>query len=324
MKIEELLLWGGVVVIVGGLAYVYISKNGIPSIPSGGGNGAPSNGTPTPSTGTKDKFGITKLYPSIGREWFANWDNGKARTIQAKGIAAPWPADPDDPTSTIICPDYGKQKNELIIDGKGNMIMSGEHCRNYHRGPWQNVEITAWYKRLRTFAGSISVVFREAARSEHQDQYKCPGSGRTMGAFELKGNGTVQLRKEITHTTPDGYADNIISSVKTPMEAGAKFVLRNVGSNAILSQGYLSDTKANGGNWVKVVEKLDSGNWPYTNSGALSGYKGARDGTGTCKKLPSVTSIWTGPATSCYFRNDGNVTQVSMASIREIAPYQHK
>jgi hypothetical protein len=141
-----------------------------------------------------------------------------------------------------------------------------------------------------------------------------------MGAFEIKGNGTVQLRKELSHTTPDAYADNIIASVKSPMESGAKLVVRNVGTNAILTQGYLSDTKAGGGNWVKVVEKLDSGNWPFTDSAALSGFKNAKDGTGTCKKLPSPTSIWTDPATSCYFRNDGNVTQVSMASIREIAP----
>ena len=316
MKLEDVLLWGGALIIVGGIAY-YVYKNGLVPAPGGGSSPSPS---PTPSSGV-DKWGIKQLYPSVGKEWFSNWDNGKARTIQAKGISAPWPADPDDPTSTIICPDYSSQKNEMIIDGKGSMIMSGEHCRNYHRGPWQNVEMTAYYKRIKAFTGSISVIFRMAARSEHQDQYKCPGSGRTMGAFELKGNGTVQLRKEITHTTPDGYADNIVASgIKTPMEAGVKFILRNVGTNAILSQAYISDTKANGGNWVKVLEKLDSGNWPYTNSAALSGYKGASDGTGTCKKLPTPTSIWTGPATSCYFRNDGNVTQVSNASIREIAP----
>ena len=44
MKLEELLLWGGVVVIVGGLAYFYITKNGIPTLPGTGGNGGGNSG----------------------------------------------------------------------------------------------------------------------------------------------------------------------------------------------------------------------------------------------------------------------------------------
>ncbi len=321
MKIEDVLLWGGAIVIVGGVAYLLFKNNLFPiKIGDPVGDGTTPTPTPTPSSGV-DKWGLKQFYPTKGKEWISNYDNGKARTIQAKGIGAPWPTDPDDPDSTIICPDYGSQKNELIIDGKGSMVMSGEHCRNYHKGPWTNVEMTAWYKKVKAFTGSISVVFRMAARTEHQDQYKCPGSGRTMGAFELKGNGTVQLRKELAHTTPDAYADNIIASgVKTPTEAGVKFILRNVGTNAILSQAYIATTKTGGGDWVKVLEKLDSGNWPFTDSAALGGFKNAKDGTGTCKKLPTPTSLWMEPATSCYFRNDGNVTQVSMASIREIEP----
>ena len=316
MKLD-FLLWGGAVVIIGGITYLLFKDNLFPIKVSD-----PVGHEPPPSSGV-DKWGLKQFYSTAGKEWISNWDNGHPRVIQAKGIAAPWPEDPDDATSTIICPDYGSQRNQLIIDGRGSMIMSGEHCRNYHRGPWQNVEMTTWYKKISVFPSSISVILRMAARSEHQDQYKCPGSGRTMGAFELKGNGTVQLRKELAHTTPDAYADNIIANgVKTPKEAGVKFILRNVGTNptAILSQAYISNTKDNGGNWVKVLEKLDSGNWPFTDSAALGGFNNAKDGTGTCKKLPSPTSLWFEPATSCYFRNDGNVTQLSMASIREIAP----
>lgn len=317
---------GGIAVLLIGGVYIIslIKKPTTTTTPSPSPTTPTSTPSPAPTpTGTAgmDKFGLKKLYPSVGKEWISNWDNGKARTIQAKGIAAPWPADPDDPDSTIIAQDYSAHKNELVIDGKGNMLLSGENCRNYHKGPWQNVEMTAWYKKIKPFPAGISVILRLAARTEHQDQYKCPASGHTMGSFELKGNGTVQLRKELAHTTPDAYADNIIASgVKTPNEAGVKFILRNVGTNAILSQAYMSDTKANGGNWVKVLEKLDSGNWPFTDSAALGGFKKAKDGSGTCKKLPSATSISLEPATSCYFRNDGNVTQVSMASIREITP----
>jgi hypothetical protein len=309
----------GVVWVLGGAAILLIGGVYIISqLPKSG----TSTGTTTPTpTGTGiDKFGLKQLYPSTGKEWISNWDNGHARTIQAKGIAAPWVADPDDPDSTIVAQDYAAHKNELVIDGKGSMIMSGENCRNYHKGPWQNVEMTAWYKKVKPFPAGISVILRLAARTEHQDQYKCPGSGHTMGSFELKGNGTVQLRKELAHTTPDAYADNIVATVKTPTESGVKFILRNVGTNAILSQAYMSDTKTGGGNWVKVLEKLDKGDWPFTDSAALGGFKNAKDGTGTCKKLPSPTSISLEPATSCYFRNDGNVTELSMASIREIAP----
>ena len=305
MKIEELLLWGGVLVIVGGLAYFYISKNGVPTLPGtgGGGTGTTPGGGGGTGTAGKDRWGITKLHPSVGREWYSKWDNGHARSWASKGLSQR-NADPDDPESDLHADTNG---SKCSVDGKGKMVMEGSNPRMYINSPnkkWQNVEMTIYFKSLRADPrGSISVFSRLSARSEHQLEFKCSGSGRTMGGFEIKSNGIVQLRKEITHPN---YAPDVKASIKGPgrnVRWGMKLVLRNKGK-AILSQCYV-DTKANN-NWEKVIERLDSGTPAPTS-------------TDLCKAISS-NAIWLEPATSCYLRCDGNVMEFSNFSIREIAP----
>ncbi len=272
---------------------------------------------PIPSSGN-DKFGIKMLNTTIpsGRTWFSKWDNGHARSWVSKGISQRNP-DPDDPESDLHANTNG---SKCSVDGHGKMVMEGSNPRLYINSPnsngvktannspkWQNVEMTIYFKCLKADPrGSISVFSRLAARSEHQLEYTCGGGGRTMGAFEIKSNGTVQLRKEWWH---DSYAPNIISSVKSPPRGvrwGMKLVLRNVGNN-ILSQCYIDTTNGqNGGDWQKVIERLDKA-------------PPAQPSTDLCHKY-SGDFVWLGPATSCYLRCDGNFTEFDSFSIREIAP----
>jgi len=58
MELEDLLIWGGALVIVGGLAYLYISKNGLPVITPGTGGGTTGGGAgaPPPTAGTTYTF----------------------------------------------------------------------------------------------------------------------------------------------------------------------------------------------------------------------------------------------------------------------------
>jgi hypothetical protein len=264
---------------------------------------SPSSSSPVSSSGV-DKWGIKKLNPTVGREWLSKWDNGHARSWASKGIEQR-NADPDDPELDLHANTNG---SKVTVDGKGKLVMEGSNPRLYVNSPdkkWQNVEMTIYFKALRADPrGSISVFSRLAARSEHQLEFKCGGSGRTMGAFEIKGNGTIQLRKEWFH---DSYAPNVMASVKSParnVRWGMKLVLRNKG-NAILSQCYID--KAANNNWEKVIERLDSG--PV-----------APKSTDLCQKMPSITSIWLDPATSCYLRTDGNVVEFDSFSVREISP----
>jgi len=269
----------------------------------------------------RDKFGIAKLNPTVllGREWFSKWDNGHARSWSSKGISRR-NADPDDSESDL----HSNVPSKCTVDGKGKMVMEGINPRLYINSmgkKWQNVEMTVYFMALNPYPnGSINVYSRLAARSEHQNEYTCASSGHTMGMFEIKGNGAVQLRKELVHPS---YADNIISTVKGParnVRMGMKYVLRNKGKG-ILSQAYMDSTGgANGGNWVKVLEKWDTGNWPMTTPSELNVFKSAKSGSGVCKKIATPTSLWMEPCTSCYLRSDGNYVQYDSFSIREIAP----
>jgi hypothetical protein len=167
---------------------------------------------------------------------------------------------------------------------------------------------------------------RLAGRSEHQDEYQCCASGHTAGMFEISTTGGPHhLRKELIHPA---YADNVDSTISgAPANTwiGMKLVLRDVGATTKVT-GYRDTTDgANGGTWVKEVEKIDGGTgsgqeWAFTDSTEITTYNACGDGTGTCNKVDSRTSRIIGAANSCYLRCDGNTIEFKKFSIREIDP----
>lgn len=275
-----------------------------------------------------DSFGITKLNEtkSGGREWFSNWHTAPNHTWSSQDISIR-SADPHDPQADLHC--RGDQGNKATTtQSTGILKAEGENWRLYINDPdgilkWCNVEMTVYYRQLNESGGGISVHARLAARSEHQLEFQCQGSGHTAASFEIKGNGTHQLRKEMLHRSGAGaYAANVISDkTGSPSNVwrGMKLIVKNV-SNTTLVQAYEDETDgANGGTWDKVLEKVDGGNWEFGSQAEIDSYNGGNSGSGLCTKITPRTARLPDPASSCYLRMDGNVVEYKKFSIREIS-----
>ena len=275
----------------------------------------------------QDQFGITMLNTtkSGARTWFSKWGNGHVRSWDAEpnGTSERAP-DPDDAEADFHC---GPGNEAISVDGNGIMTMTGDNPRLYVNDAarikkWNNVEMTVYYKAIATDPlASIHVHSRLAGRTEHQDEYLCCASGHTAGAFEIKESAVIQLRKELIHPA---YADDVISGTSgapTNTWIGMKLVLRDEGSNTRVI-GYRDTTDGlNGGTWTKVVEKLDAGDWAFTDSVEITSYNScSASGSGTCTKITPKESKIQGAANSCYLRCDGCTIQFKKFSIREIDP----
>jgi len=273
-----------------------------------------------------DIFGIRMLNitKSNGRIWYNNWDNGHSRSWDAEPNGTAQRAeDPYDPEADFHC---GPGNEAITVDGAGKMTMIGDNPRLYVNDvarvkKWNNVEMTVYYRAIASDGGaSIHVHCRLAGRTEHQDEYLCAASGHTAGAFEVRESTVVCLRKEMVHPA---YADDVISgTAAAPMNTwiGMKLVLRDEGGNTRII-GYRDTTDgASGGTWTEVVNKLDAGDWAFTDPTEIATYDAASDGSGTCNKITPRTSRLLGAANSCYLRCDGGTIEFKKFSIREINP----
>lgn len=302
-----------------------------------------------------DRFGVAKFFPSVGREWFSNWDNGYSRQIVSRRVNIQ-NLDPYDRESDF----HASSDNTCYIDGKGIMKLSGHAPRFYVHDPytfpppenirkWQNVEMTCYgmllslkdVSSLRPSEGSKATTFSLRARSNHQDHGRCACNGngyisewgiRASGAFRWRHG----FRKEFIHPH---YAEQTWPSLVIKHEpsmqvgkwVGHKFICRNVNSaRHVLLQSWRDDTDAlNGGQWVKVNEYIDKGGWKVNPDDILSG-SFQNDLNTKCSDCcldgpppggVNTDVIWTSPRISCYLRTD-NVEDMRFKnfSIREISP----
>jgi predicted phosphodiesterase len=285
--------------------------------------GKSAEGSGEIGTSTVDQFGVTMLNPTKAgaRTWFNKWGNGIARSWQSGGTSIR-NADPQDSESDLHC----QENNSASVDGSGVFTMTGDAPRLYVNDPsriksWQNVEMTVYYMPVEDLAGSIHVDCRIAGRSNHQDEYQCAASGHGY-AFEIKGDGTRQLRKELIHPS---YADNQVSGTSGSPNlvwTGMKVVIKNINSGADVSvTGYVDSTDGqNGGTWVQQIQKIDAGNWLMSDPTEQSTFDSASNGTGVCTKPASRTVRLLEAAVSCYLRCDNTTVKFKKFSIREINP----
>jgi hypothetical protein len=268
-----------------------------------------------------DKFGIKKVYRTIGKEWFCKWDEGPQRSVS---FGAAGELDPDlifrgNGSYTI----YGGSRDRC-----GQMRVTGDCPRIYVRfsdeesdalspsvPKWDNVEVTFYALttnpgRKVSYAGIEAVV-----RTNHfPDDKLC--STRGYGG-KVNFDGRVRFEKECCHgkgnkqTTP---VYPFANKGRMPLNKwiGYKLISRACEKNTKNKlELYMDMTDgSNGGTWTKVSEFVDYDGWSADTPSCCDLHKG--------KVLlpPHFTNTY-----SVYLRSDGLGEQFyKKLSIREVAP----
>lgn len=252
-----------------------------------------------------DKFGITKIYPTIqnGRDFFSHWDEGDFRVLHF--------GERDVIDSDLII----KGNNaELVIDGNGIATLQGKdplkdsnpriYVFDKTKPKWNNVEITVYAKRIFEIKDYSYAGINIGARSEHQDVDESHlDAGQTYyGRFTY--DNRIYFAKEIQHGKYafsknekfNWYTND--NSMPKDKWIGLKFIVRTIDSTDNVKLELYTDLTdgQNGGVWEKKLEFIDDGSW---------------DGN----------RIFNDPGTSVFIRSDGlGMAQYKNFSIREIHP----
>jgi hypothetical protein len=262
--------------------------------------------SPTPTFAVEDKFGITEIYPSSGNEteWYSTWDNGYDRVIEYGQT------DPYDNSFEVT------GNGRVAINGEdGIASITGSAPRMRVSNDFENVEVTFYAKRISEDDEISYQGFVAGARSKHYTDALC-GANTYYGRFTY--DGRVSFEKELFHghgdvaqfpppDAPSQYAWPEDEGIPTNDWIGFKFVIKTLPDNgSVLLELYrdLTDGR-NGGDWEKVLEFIDIGEW----------YVEAEEGI--CSDFPHNKILFT-PG-FVFIRNDFiDEAEYKKFSIREI------
>jgi hypothetical protein len=258
-------------------------------------------------TGSVDKFGIRKIYPtrSGGELWLMNMNNPTSDTrsdppSMTKNSDGSWKVTSTKVrygvfTSSGYDPSKITTLNHASLAQKGYMQSSND---------WKNFEMTGYVKVITGQSGENFAWYGRGGRHTG-DGYPegCEGSAYKG---DLYYDGRTRFAKEQWHVS------YVFSPHKQPMASiedrwvGFKTIIWNTiqnGNTVVKMQMWLD--KNNNNNWVKVDERVDSGGWG--------------DEGGECGGAPAQRITWGGPIAT--FRWDG-ATDVNIKnfSVREIQP----
>jgi hypothetical protein len=260
----------------------------------------------TGDSGTNDKFGIKKIYPTKpgGEEWYMNMQDPKndPRTKQismSKNSDGSWNVN-ENQIRYRVHTSSGYHPDDIVKD---HSILA---TRGYMQYPndWKNVEMTG---QVRFNSGDDDDDWTWYARGGRNT---ADGWPEGCEASEYKGSleytsGRVRWAKEQWH----------VSYVFSPWKnspasgdhkfVGFKTVMYNFqldGKTAVKMESYVDPNNDN--QWQKVYDFVDKGGW---------GSEG-----GECRGAPDQIITWGGPA--AVFRWDNANIDIKNLSVREIVP----
>jgi hypothetical protein len=253
----------------------------------------------------EDRFGITKIYPSArnGTEWYSTWDNGYDRVIEFGQT------DPYDNNFEVT------GNGRIEVDGDGIASITGSAPRMRVFNDFENAEITFYAKRISEEDEISYQGFIAGARSKHYTDALC-GANTYYGRFTY--DGRVSFEKELFHghgdeaqfpppDAPSRYAWDEDEGIPTNEWIGFKFVVKTLPDNGSVQLELYRDLTdgRNGGDWEKVLEFIDTGEW----------YVEAEEGI--CNDFPHNKILFT-PG-FVFIRNDFiDEAEYKKFSIREI------
>ncbi len=236
---------------------------------SGGARNTGTGGSSATSTGAsgssgKDVFGIQELYPSApsGALWTSeHWASGTAYGLTER-------IDPHDPRQISGFRGTGS----LEVTGNGELLMNGSQPRLYvyagPSGPWRDVEVTVYYRRVQDDATAWAGLV-VGARTGPEGHGTTPCDAHTYYS-RLRHDGATDFDKELMHSssTPKSRVE---PDVVWPLEGelpfdrwiGWKYVIYNLPDGASVKlESYRDMTEgADGGSWELVNETTDAGGW---------------------------------------------------------------
>lgn len=272
--------------------------------------------SPRPSNTPVVTDGIKILYPTKenGRVWYAGWSDRDAITLKSGK---------SDPSDLEF---IARGNGTVSIGGEGIAHLQGASPRMYVLDPaknkkWNNVEVTIYGKRISEagFESSQGIVI--GARSEHQDATKetsCLGwtyygrllyDGRAVFQKEIIHEGAYSINKPEENNK--AIWDTTDGSLPRNKWIGVKFIVKtNLDRKSVKLELYRDLTDGyKGGNWEKVAEYTDSGDWFQTDTDA--------DVMAVCGYPASKILLDSG--TSVFIRNDKvKDVEYKLFSIREI------
>lgn len=200
-------------------------------------------------------FVVLWLFP--GHIWTNSWDDGHNRTLNL------FDEDPYEKPARVQFSGDGS----AYMNGNGTMSLTGNAPRYRVLEQFHNVNITLYAKRVSEATEIDSAGFVIAARSRHYTDQTC-GADTYYG--QLTYDGRVTFEKELFHSQgDDAFYPNVkdnsaqIYAFKDGVPAdkwiGIRFIVKSDPNNSTLLQLYLD--KQDNGQWQKVLEYTDKGDW---------------------------------------------------------------
>lgn len=252
--------------------------------------------TSTPSLKKTDIITTISTPYEVLRQWTLSPLRQKSITLTSGE------RDPED--NLLIARGVGK----VILEKNGEFILQGDAPRLYvydenRNQKWNNVEAVFYGMRVSESKSIQSQGFVIGARSEHQDVTDAtPCLGRTYYG-RLLYDGRAVFQKELIHEgaySSNKPTENNKTKWDTPdgtmpygIWIGVKFIVKTQSDGKSVKLELYKDLSQKG-NWEKVAEYLDTGEWSQTDTNA--------DIKSICG-FPA-NKVLTDPGTSVFIRND--------------------